>query len=435
MIRKRKFVTRTEHLVDYARTAGLEGEEYIQKWILASAVTGDERLTGELISHLQVSAAKELVRPSPYKLAREQELLQDIDPNRAVLFGHTAETGVPVLYPLDGLARHVFVVGSTGSGKSNLLHGTVLQTMRMCPVWSFDREKTESRIYLNWQPETLVLNARRDLAWNFCQPPPGVDPHEWLTAITVTFAKCHALMDASEGLLHKVLTDLYGEFGVFEDSERYPTLADVLERLKSMKSRGYSRFAQYRDTLLNRLESWLAIAPNFGAYTKGVSLETLAESHVVFEIRGFTERQGRFFISAMLMALFYYRMAQGNQSGRLRNLIKIDEAASAFPKLRNDAMGAQALASLMGQSRSAGLGLLLADQSPSDLDAAVMAHSNVKICFRLGSGRDLKAMGDAMALSDDQRHHLLKLDVGEAVASLPRLSPFEFRVPKVRGMS
>lgn len=436
MTRKGKFLVISEPLMELAKMAGVENELYLQKWILACSTTNDENMARDIEDHLRTAVTRELQRrlANPLDLPNPANMLEGVGPDRAILIGWPEGLEVPFAHPIDDLAKGTYIAGATGSGKSNLMKSVSMQTAAHCPCWWIDREKAEYRYLVRWIPDLWIIDVARELPWNFFEPPPGVDPRHWVVAIAVVFAKTHGLMDASEAMLQTALMELFSQLGVFDGSRQYPTLRDLVDHLKAMDLRGRYRSAQFRDTLLNRLEAWLAISPCVGDYVRGVSIEDLANHHVVFEVRGLTERQGRFFVSALLLALQKLREASGDMDGRLRNAVFIDEAHWSFPDLHNDAVGTGSLAGLMATARSSGVGMVLADQVVTDLDPAVLQHTALKIGFRLGDGRDLDRFASALALKPEQRDHLRKLPVGEAVAAIPGLTPFLIRVPKVRDL-
>jgi hypothetical protein len=111
----------------------------------------------------------------------------------------------------------------------------------------------------------------------------------------------------------------------------------------------------------------------------------LVERSFVLEVKGLSERHSRCLLSWLLYSIFLYRIANAHRGNTLRNLVIIDEGKWAAPPGFNQNIGFVPLASILAQSREAGLGILLADQT-ANLDESIFVQSRLKMCFRMGSG-------------------------------------------------
>ena len=60
------------------------------------------------------------------------------------------------------------------------------------------------------------------------------------------------LRDGAINLLIEVLTKLYEERGVFNGSDDYPTIIDLIKYLNSISFRPGSRYSGYHESLVNR---------------------------------------------------------------------------------------------------------------------------------------------------------------------------------------
>jgi hypothetical protein len=75
----------------------------------------------------------------------------------------------------------------------------------------------------------------------------------------------------------------------------------------------------------------------------------------------------------------------------------------------------ETFADMLAEIRKYGESLIIVDQIPNKLTPDVLKNTNTKIVHRLFARDDKDAIGDTMALSDDQKSFLSNLDIGRAV--------------------
>lgn len=426
-----EFKVQADKLLKLAELAKLEKQDHVQKMILAASISNDPALAKIVMDYLQPHAVKELLLKFPFQNPTEEELYSNFPNCQPLLMGKVKNLEMPFIYPMNYLNQHCFVCGTTGSGKTNFLMGLALQVMKNCPVWIIDREKEDYRHLIRLNPNLLVFDAQESFIYNPFQVPPFVNPKHLITAFVSIFSKTNSLLDGSEALLTKAMYELFEERGIFKGSQEFPVLFDLLEKIKSYKFRGYSRALGYQDSIMNRLESYLIANPNMYSYSKGFALEDLIQKSFVLEIKGLGEKHGRFITNSLAYSLFLYRIAKGERGNVLRNLLIIDEGKWAVPPGFNPNIAFPPLANVLAQSREAGLGIVIADQT-ADLDPSIFVQSRVKVCFSLGSGEDKERIKKTMALSKEQADYIHNLDVGEAIVRIPKVDPFVIKVPKVR---
>jgi DNA helicase HerA-like ATPase len=73
---------------------------------------------------------------------------------------------------------------------------------------------------------------------------------------------------------------------------------------------------------------------------------------------------------------------------------------------------------MLAEIRSAGIGMIIADQSPRAVSADVVALTNVKMGFRVVESADREMLGSSTNMSEAQRDRLAMLRTGEALALL-----------------
>ena len=430
MLSRARALVPAETMLELAESANLDRDPAVKRAILAAAVAGDERLASKIVQILQPEATRQLLQQIPFKPPMPADLLP-VDDRRYLLLGEAERIEVPVPYPLSLLVQHGCNIGASGSGKSNFLTSTFLQTMRHgIPVWIFDRDKQDYRHLYRVNPEIMVLDAVDHFIVNPLEVHAPIGPKQHLIMFVTIFCKTNNLLDGAEALLLKAVNELYLERGIFDGGTDYPTLVDLLEKLKGYVIKGGSRPAGFRDSIITRLESYLLTSPRTYSFRRGFPIDKLAEMTFVLEVKGLSERHARFLMTFLLYLLFLYRIATNQRGTGLRNLVGIDEGAWAAPPGYNDNIGQPPLASILSMARETGIGILFANQS-LHVNESIFVNSRLKMVMRLGSGNDIDRARKMMALSKEQADYIPKLDVGQAIVRIPKVDPFLIRTPRI----
>lgn len=117
----------------------------------------------------------------------------------------------------------------------------------------------------------------------------------------------------------------------------------------------------------------------------------------------------------------------------LRNLMVIEElhllTSSAAERVD---IGQQVVSALAREGRKFGCGLLVVDQIPSLVPVPIIGNMNTVVTLRLLSGKDLRTVGDTLALSPDEQEFLTQLPPQVGVVRIRRYpKAFVLRVPDV----
>lgn len=345
---------------------------------------------------------------------------------------------------VDSLTSHVFVTGSTGTGKSNtiyqILSGLLNQNKKVMVI---EPAKGEYSSALGDKCQTYGTNPRLSKllrinpfafpTGNSVKKPIHVLEHidrliEILNACWPMYAAMPAVLkDAVEQAYINKGWDLY-------TSEchplKFPTFADVLKTLPEvMKNSMYSQDTQsdYAGALVTRVKS-LTNGINglvlCASDEEELSNKELFEQNVIIDISrvGSSETKA-LLMGVLIMKLQEYHMSFSGINESLRHVTVIEEAHNL---LRRTSMGqGQESANLQGKSvemltnsiaemRTYGEGFIIADQAPGLLDEAVIRNTNTKIILRLPEAEDRLLVGKAAALNEDQIEELAKLPRGVA---------------------
>jgi len=312
------------------------------------------------------------------------------------------------------LTKHLLAVGQSGAGKTTLFY--TLCSQLEVPFWSFDLKQD----YRHLMPvcDDLIVLPWSELQFNPLVPPPDVSPRRWAQVFSEIFGHATALLSGSKNHLLKTIIELYRVYGLFDEcSPPYPSLHELEDVLAAQNINYVRKTANYRDTILNRLE-----AMNLGAGTvfdcsQGNSLDELLERNVVFEFDGLGRDTQNFLMEILLAAVYEYRLVQGHRSDGLNHVFVLDEGKQVFSvyKERQNEAGIPAIDELTAKLREFGEGLIVGDQEASKLTDSIMANTYTKLLLATGDRKQFDAMVDSMHLSDRQQSMAQDLAVGEAI--------------------
>ncbi|MBW5425937.1 DUF87 domain-containing protein, partial [Streptomyces sp. BG9H] len=374
---------------------------------------------------------------------------------------HRRATGTTYRVPLRSLSRHVFIPGTTGSGKTNTIMGLLIEAAaKGVPFLVIEPAKTEYRALIehpvlgqNLQVFTAGKATVAPFVLNPFEAPEGTTVSEHLDLLRAVFTAAFGMWTPLPQILDRCLHEVYADRGwdlrtnlnsrlgaatgpdsgstggqVSETADAFPTLSDLITKVTEViPTLGYEdRIAgDMRAALLTRLESLRRGA-------KGAMLDVsrslppaqLFGTPTVVELDALGDEGDKaFFTGLLLIRLVEHRRAQG-QSRDLVHLLVVEEAhrllenvqATSSEEAANPkGQAVETFSNLLSEIRAYGQGVIIADQVPVRLAPDVIKNSNLKITHRVIAGDDRAALAAAMAMDEAQARALITLGVGEAV--------------------
>lgn len=346
----------------------------------------------------------------------------------------------PVHLDADSLTGHVFVTGSTGTGKSNavcrILEEAVQRDVGFLVV---EPAKGEYKDVFGNDDGVKVFGTNSDIApllrLNPFSFPAGIHVLEHVDRLIEIFNVCWPMYAAMPAVLKDAVERSYADCGWdLLSSENpfgrdlFPTFADVAQNVREIiDSSEYDseNKGAYKGSLLTRLQS---LANGINGLILGqdeIASEELFDGRTVIDLSrvGSTETKS-LLMGVLVLKLQEYRMTQGvpHNSG-LRHITVLEEAHNL---LRREAASAgsegpglaaksvEMLSNAIAEMRTYGEGFVIADQAPGLVDRAAIRNTNTKIVLRLPEGDDRRLVGGAMALTDAQVKELARLPRGVA---------------------
>lgn len=392
------------------------------------AASLDASLAESLEEYLSFEASKKLASGDPfYPLPSEKEIegRYKLGKCGSATFGLNDSE----------LLQHVLIVGRSGSGKTNCSFLLLKELMRNeKPFLVFDW-KRNYRELLAHEDDVLVFTVGRNVCpfrFNPLIPPEGTEPEVWLKRLIEIMSHAFFLGEGVVYILHKAIDSLYEDYGVYEGSEKYPTMLDVYEYLQNYKARG-------------REVGWLTSSKRavqelcFGEMgsvlntESRMQLEDLLKRNVILELDALTSTDKTFFIEALLLFIHHLRLAE-EEKEKLKHSIIIEEAHHILLRKKQQVGGGEAITDvIMREIRELGESLVIIDQHPSLISKPALGNTYTSIAMNLKSRSDVNSIGNSICLNRNQKAALTNLDIGEGIVKLQGryTDPFPVKFPLV----
>ena len=352
----------------------------------------------------------------------------------------SGRNGRQVRIALDQLARHLFVTGATGSGKTRSCFSLLLQLHRMrVPFLVVEPPKSEYRSLLTAIPDlqvfTLGDEGTAPFRLNIFEPPPGVRVQAHLDNLVAAWNASFVSYSPVQYVVPKVFLEAYRGCGwdLASDSHGRPVTLDDVQAQVAKVCRGLG----YEPRVLMDVEG--AISLRLGNLTVGAKgalfgaesstpLEALLGRPTVVELQHIGNDEEKAFVaSLLLMNMAGWFQARG-LSKRLRHLTLIEEAHRLIPNISTEKGDAEAadprrrmveqFGNMLAEMRAYGEGLVVVDQSPVKVLRDAIRNSATKVVHRVADSADKELLAGSMNATKEQAEAFLALSPGEAVVSV-----------------
>lgn len=345
----------------------------------------------------------------------------------------------PVALDIDQLCRHMFICGSTGSGKSNAIYNLLKQTHSAgVPFLVIEPAKGEYKHVLGHWPGVRVLGTNpmqaELLRINPFAFPDQIHVLEHVDRMVEIFNVCWPMYAAMPAVLKDAILQAYSHCGWDLDASCntlaprvFPGFADLMESLQRViASSDYAEEAKsnYKGALGTRVHSLCngLNARLFG--TDALDDSALFDGSVVVDLSRVGSSETRALVMGMLvMRLSEHRMATGGMNQALRHVTVLEEAHNLLPcSVASGPEGGsiagksvEMLAAAIAEMRTYGEGFIIADQSPHAVDMAAIRNTNIKVVLRLPEETDRRLIGGSIGLNEGQMAEIARLPCGAAV--------------------
>ena len=339
------------------------------------------------------------------------------------------------------LSSHIFVTGSTGSGKSNTVY-QLLDQLHQNDVnfMVIEPAKGEYKNVFGHHEDVLVLGTNplqaQMLKINPFKFPEGIHVLEHIDRLVEIFNVCWPMYAAMPAVLKDAMLEAYKTSGWDLDTScnlfgkaLFPTFTDLLTQLeKVIQQSAFSEEVKsnYIGSLVTRVKS-LTNGLNGQIFASNeIDNAQLFDSNVIVDLSRIGSQETKSLIMGILvMRLSEHRMSDATGMNQpLKHVTVLEEAHNILKRTSTEqssessnvaGKAVEMLSNAIAQMRTYGEGFIIADQSPSAVDISAIRNTNTKIIMRLPDETDRRLAGKAAGVTDEQLEEIAKLPKGVAV--------------------
>jgi hypothetical protein len=355
--------------------------------------------------------------------------------------------------PADSLLRHALVAGMTGSGKSTTIEQILLELWRshrlpwlvlepgMNPGY---RRLLGSEIGDDLTGHVIGDSRYRQLPLNPLSAPPGTLLQEHIGGLFAVLTAAFELVPPMPEVLKLAIDKTYQAHGwnlagVVPEGNP-PPFSALIEAVESLvRSLGYSGevASNIHAGLVLRLRSLLSggLARALNS-SERLDMEELTSSPAIIELGALANSQTQALVLGLLSLQLRHHWRLRGRASRLRHLTVIEEAHRLLRRPRvsgtesSQAQAVEDIGHLIAELRGMGAGVLIADQTPSDLLPSAISNTSIKIVHRLDHPDDRQLAARSANLPEQNVDLVGTFRPGEGVVRIDdRSKPYRVRFP------
>jgi|GEM_PF-711173 len=367
------------------------------------------------------------------------------------IFAGTVLYGKRAMYPFNidssMFLTHVGIFGSSGYGKTNVVHNLVNQlSEKNVPVLIFDFSKRNYRDLINipeLKDRVQIFTIGRNLSpfkFNPLRPPAGVEISQWIKEFAEIFDHAYWLLGGGRHIILKALDTVFKNPKPFD----YPQLRGVKYLLDALESdKNSARERNWIVTAQRPLES-LCFRETGEIFdtNEGILPSSFFEGQkiTILELDALTTNDKTFFIEIILQWLRDWLIVK-NAKEQLQGVIVLEEAHHVLNREKSKKMGTESVIDLVFREvRELGMGIIYVDQHPSLISYPALGNTSTHIYMNLGLdtqySSDIQDACSMLGLNyQTEGTYLRQLPVGDGFLLARRLSfphPFLIRFPHAK---
>ena len=360
--------------------------------------------------------------------------------------------------PPDAFAKHALVVGTPGSGKTTFSFNLLLQFARRgIPFLAIEPTKTEYRAMIDAVPGVQIFtpgdNAASPFIINPFVPPGGVTVEQYVPSLAAAFKAAFSMPPPLDVIFPRAVRSCYSEHGWKDysragdpDATPFGLHEFILAFKKIVADSDYG--AEVKGNLQSagvfRLMNLIEQNANIFDAIHTVPIEDMLRRPTILELNAIDNAEQKALIMALLLIGIGVHVKSNRPcGGGLKNVILLDEAhillgggAGRPDRDGADPLGSavKSLQDMIAEIRAYGVGIVVADQSPTKVSREVVANTDIKIAFRLVQSAEKELIADSSNMDGDAVRRLSRLKPGEAYVYYSRLeNPQLILTEDVRG--
>ncbi len=389
---------------------------------------------------------------------RKETAPSAVDKDSGLFLGKDTN-GYGVYFPLNKLAKHAFISGVPGSGKTNTMHHltSTLWKKHKIPFLVLEPAKQEYRALANEEgmEKLYVFSPNADMSFplhiNPFEFPKGLMVAEHIRRLVSVFEGAFPLDNPMPFLLDTAIEAVYRDMGwtpetlyTDETELKFPTMSMLYKKLEDEL-----QTTKYSEEIRGNLESALKVRIGsllrremgdvFDVPESTIPPEKWLEIPAVIELESMGSGPANF-LTLMLCALIreVLKVNPHYDKDHARHIIFIEEAHNLIGPEAEEATGGEAnpkqaatafVVKMLAEVRALKEGIVIADQLPTVMAQEVIKNTGLKIGLRITSADDRGLLGSTMAANAIQMEEMATFNVGEALISYEGLmKPFKMRM-------
>ncbi len=351
------------------------------------------------------------------------------------------ESNTSVNLDIDELTKHLFVTGSTGSGKSNTMYLLLKQLREIGKTFMvIEPAKGEYKHVFGCLDDVTVYSHTNKMG-TLLQINPFVFPYkhtevlEHIKRIVGVFNACWSLYAAMPSILEHSIITAYEKCGWDVDASEhkfdtpiFPSVDDVVVCVKDYIDRSdYSAETKgdYKAAIEKRLQD-LCEGMFDKMFNRGsIRDEELFNKNTIVDLsRTGSAETNALIMGFLVIKLNEFRMSEGGMNKSLRHVTVLEEAHNLLRKVSTSqsmetanvaGKSVEMITNSIAEMRTYGESFIIVDQSPSILDSSAIRNTNTKIVLSLPDTEDRKVVGGSLSLTDEQIDEIARQNQGEAI--------------------
>lgn len=350
------------------------------------------------------------------------------------------------------LAKHMLIVGTPGSGKTNFSVG-LLRTLWLkykVPFLVIEPAKNEYRALIQNIPDLQIFtpgkNSISPFVFNPFVPPEGVRLESYKSTLKTAFAAGVTMTSPLDKIFDDTVDNCYSKFRwlnsyTTDDDGHIFNISDFVKCFEeTFNAIGYTGDSKNIGRAgLVRLQGLVKLFDNYFS----IPIKELLTKPTVIELAAIenSDEKALYIALVLLSVLSYVNANYVGEGDVLRNFILVEEAHVLLDAsghggegAANPAEIAQGLVKrMLAEIRSYGVSVAIADQSPRKVGTDIVALTDIKLGFRLVESEDRDIFANSVSMDARQAARLAKLKPGEAFLFFNKMSePEEIITPENR---
>ncbi len=418
-------------------------ENQKQKMLLYSKYNGIDWFSTKELSVIASLPQKEVIG---LRLKEEIEFGLNIDQingekiNIGKIVKSGNETNIDVNLSLKDLNKHIFVTGVTGSGKTTTCQKLLYESKT--PFLVIEPAKTEYRNLMQIDDVLVFTFGNENIAPFRLNPFEFFEGENISSRVDMIKAAIESAFDMEAAIPQIIESAIYSSYQKYgwdiatnknykfenpfnKNVNSFPTLQDVIGEISVIvEKQGFDERLKndYIGSIKARLQGLMVGSKGFMLNTpRSFDFRKLVEKKVVIELEEVKNPSEKSFIMGLILINLNEAIKiKHKENKNFKHITLIEEAHRLLSKFEtgdslNKKRGVESFADMLAEIRKYGESLIIVDQIPNKLTSEVLKNTNTKIVHRIFAIDDKEAIGNTMALSDEQKEFLSRLEVGRAI--------------------